>query len=106
MQQDRLYYGGKDFTTFTERLLAANLILVWTISGSESSRALWIVFTQQSVFKTRPSFLFSRADFHGFVFYFLVNLVDVFEGFVSFHARGGAFGAVQLIGGPIDREAF
>ena len=56
-------------------------------------RALWIVFTQQSVFKTRPIVSFLHAlIFYGFVFYFLVNLVDVLEGFLSFDARGGPWG--------------
>ena len=56
-------------------------------------RALWIVFTQQSVFKTRPIVSFLHAlIFYGFVFYFLVNVVDVLEGFVSFDARGGPWG--------------
>jgi Fe-S oxidoreductase len=56
-------------------------------------RALWIVFSQQSVFKTRPIVSFLHAlIFYGFVFYFLVNVVDVLEGFVSFDARGGPWG--------------
>ncbi len=56
-------------------------------------RALWIVFTQQSVFKTRPIVSFLHAlIFYGFVFYFLVNVVDVLEGFASFDARGGPWG--------------
>lgn len=55
--------------------------------------ALWIVFTQQSVLKARPIVSFFHAlIFYGFVFYFLVNLVDVLEGFVPFHARGGLWG--------------
>ena len=55
--------------------------------------ALWIVFTQRTVLKARPVVSFFHAlIFYGFVFYFLVNLVDVLEGFVSFHARGGLWG--------------
>ena len=55
--------------------------------------ALWIVFTQRTVLKARPVVSFFHAlIFYGFVFYFLVNLVDLLEGFVSFHARGGLWG--------------
>jgi Fe-S oxidoreductase len=55
--------------------------------------ALWIVFTQRTVLKARPVVSFFDAlIFYGFLFYFLVNLVDLLEGFVSFHARGGLWG--------------
>jgi Fe-S oxidoreductase len=55
--------------------------------------ALWIVFTQRTVLKARPVVSFFHAlIFYGFVFYFLVNLVDLLEGFVSFHARRGLWG--------------
>ena len=68
-------------------------------------RALWIVFTQQSVFKTRPIVSFLHAlIFYGFVFYFLVNLVDVLEGFVSFDARGGPWGPFNWLADLADRE--
>src|SRR4026208_492975 len=60
-------------------------------------RALWIVLTQQSVFKTRPLISFFHAlIFYGFVFYFLVNLVDLLEGFFGIHARGGAWNLFNL----------
>jgi Fe-S oxidoreductase len=35
--------------------------------------------------------------FYGFVFYFLVNLVDVLEGFFGIHARGGAWNSFNLL---------
>ncbi len=55
-------------------------------------RALWIVLTQQSVFKARPLISFFHAlIFYGFVFYFLVNFVDVLEGFFGLDARGGGW---------------
>ena len=61
------------------------------------SRALWIVLTQQSVFKTRPLISFFHAlIFYGFVFYFLVNLVDLLEGFLGIQARGGAWNLFNL----------
>ena len=59
--------------------------------------ALWIVLTQQSVFKTRPVVsLLHALVFYGFVFYFLVNLVDGFEGFFGIDARGGAWNPFNL----------
>ena len=61
-------------------------------------RALWIVLTQQSVFKTRPLISFFHAlIFYGFVFYFLVNLVDLIEGFLGIHPRGGAWNLFNLV---------
>ena len=66
--------------------------------GQRILHALWIVFTQRSVFKTRPLVSILHAMiFYGFVFYFLVNLVDVIEGFTSFNARGGAWGPFNLL---------
>jgi Fe-S oxidoreductase len=60
-------------------------------------RGLWVVLTQQSVFKKRPIVSFLHAlIFYGFVFYFLVNLVDVLEGFFGVHARGGAWNFFNL----------
>jgi len=55
-------------------------------------RALWILLSQQSVFKARPLISFFHAlIFYGFVFYFLVNFVDVLEGFFGLDARGGGW---------------
>lgn len=62
------------------------------------SRALWIVFSQQSVFKKRPVISVLHAlVFYGFVYYFLVNVVDVLEGFFSFHARAGFWNPFNLL---------
>jgi Fe-S oxidoreductase len=60
-------------------------------------RALWIVLTQRTVFKSRPLVSFFHAlIFYGFVFYFLVNFIDVLEGFFAIHARGGAWNLFNL----------
>ncbi len=60
-------------------------------------RALWSVLTQQSVFKARPLVSFFHAlIFYGFIFYFLVNLVDFLEGFLVMHARGGMWSPFNL----------
>jgi Fe-S oxidoreductase len=61
-------------------------------------RALWLVLTQRTVFKKRPLVsLLHALVFYGFVFYFLVNVVDMFEGFFMFSPRGGAWNAFNLI---------
>jgi Fe-S oxidoreductase len=61
-------------------------------------KAIALVLTQQPVLKARPivSFLHSLI-FYGFVFYFLVNLVDVLEGFFALHARGGGWNIFNLL---------
>ena len=60
-------------------------------------RALWIVATQQSVFKKRPLVSFLHAlVFYGFLFYFLVNAVDAVEGFFPFRARGAGWAPFSL----------
>jgi Fe-S oxidoreductase len=61
-------------------------------------RALWSVFTQRTVFKARPWVSFFHAlIFYGFIFYFLVNLVDVLEGFFGLEARGGPWDFFNLL---------
>ena len=61
-------------------------------------RALWLVLTQRTVFKTRPVIsLLHALVFYGFVYYFLVNVVDVFEGFFALSARGGAWNPFNLV---------
>lgn len=62
------------------------------------SRALWIVLTQQSVFKKRPIIsLLHAMVFYGFVYYGLVNIVDAWEGFSPFRARGGIWHPFNLL---------
>jgi len=61
-------------------------------------RALWLVLTQQTVFKRRPVASFFHAlVFYGFVYYMLVNLVDVLEGFFPLETRGGFWNAHNLL---------
>ncbi|HZD42329.1 MAG TPA: (Fe-S)-binding protein, partial [Terriglobales bacterium] len=93
-----LYYGGKGFYDVYRAIGRGK-----PDSSLDSLRqrvidALWIVFTQQSIFKTRPIIsLFHALIFYGFIFYFLVNLVDLLEGFVGFDARGGLWGPFNLL---------
>ena len=61
-------------------------------------RALWLVLTQQTVFKRRPLVSLLHAFvFYGFVYYLLVNLVDFLEGFFGLHARGGIWNAYNIV---------
>lgn len=61
-------------------------------------RALWLTLTQQTVFKRRPLVSFLHAlVFYGFVYYLLVNLVDLLEGFFPLHARGGIWNLFNLL---------
>ena len=93
-----LYYGGRGFYDVYRAIARGRPDSRWDNLRKRVIDALWIVFTQQSVFKTRPMVSFFHAlIFYGFVFYFLVNLVDVLEGFVGFDARGGLWGPFNLL---------
>jgi len=60
--------------------------------------ALRIVLTQQTVFKKRPLVSFLHAlVVYGFLYYGVVNLVDLLEGFVALRARGGAWNGFNLV---------
>jgi Fe-S oxidoreductase len=93
-----LYYGGKGFYDVYRAIARGKADPRLDNLGERMLRALWIVLTQQSVFKMRPLVSFLHAlVFYGFVFYFLVNVVDVIEGFVPFHARGGLWQPFNLL---------
>ena len=92
------YYGGKGFYDVYRVIGRGKPDSSLDNLRQRVIDALWIVFTQQSVFKTRPMVsLFHALIFYGFIFYFLVNLVDVLEGFVGFDARGGLWGPFNLL---------
>ena len=93
-----LYYGGNRFYDVYRAIARGKPDPRLDNLGGRVLRALWIVFTQQSVFKTRPLVSTLHAMiFYGFVFYFIVNLVDVIEGFTSFEARGGAWAPFNFL---------
>ncbi len=93
-----LYYGGRQFYDVYRAVARGKADARFDRLPERISRALWIVLTQQSVFKARPIVSFLHAlIFYGFVFYFLVNLVDVLEGFFGLHARGGAWNLFNLL---------
>jgi len=91
------YYGGKRFYDVYRTIARGKPDDRFNDLGGRILGALWIVVSQQSVFKTRPLVSFLHAlIFYGFVFYFLVNVVDVFEGFFALHARGGGWAPFNL----------
>ena len=93
-----LYYGGTKFYALYRAIMRGKPDARFDDMAGRIQRAVWIVLTQQSVFKARPIISFLHAlIFYGFVFYFLVNLVDVLEGFFGIHARGGAWNLFNLI---------
>jgi Fe-S oxidoreductase len=93
-----LFYGGKGFYNVYKTIARGKPDPRCDNLPERLLRALWIVLTQKSVFKTRPVVSFLHAlVFYGFVFYFLVNLVDVIEGFFSFQARGGLWGPFNFL---------
>jgi Fe-S oxidoreductase len=92
-----LYYGGRRFYDVYRAIARGKPDDRFDDLPGRIRRALWIVVSQQSVFKTRPLVSFLHAlIFYGFVFYFLVNFVDVLEGFFALHARGGGWNAFNL----------
>ena len=92
-----LYYGATKFHAVYRAILRGKPDARFDHLASRVRRAIWIVLTQQSVFKARPVVSFLHAlIFYGFVFYFLVNLVDVLEGFFGVHARGGAWNLFNI----------
>jgi Fe-S oxidoreductase len=87
-----LSYGGKKLYDVYRAIARGKPDARFDNLAERIWRGLWVVVSQQSVFKKRPIVSFLHAlIFYGFVFYFLVNLVDVLEGFFGIHARGGAW---------------
>ncbi len=93
-----LTYGGKRFYDVYQVIARGKADSRFDGLSGRIQRALWIVLTQQSIFKTRPIVSLLHAFvFYGFVFYVLVNLVDVIEGFTTFHSRGGWWTPFNLL---------
>ena len=93
------YFGGRKFYDVYRAIARGKPDARFDDLPGRIRRALWIVLTQRSVFKTRPLVSFFHAlIFYGFVFYFLVNLVDLLEGFFGIHARGGGWNLFNLDG--------
>lgn len=92
------YYAGTKFYDVYRTIKRGKADPRFGHLGARVWRAIWVVVTQQSVFKARPVVSFLHAlIFYGFVFYFLVNLVDVLEGFFAIHARGGVWNGFNVL---------
>ena len=92
-----LSYGGRSFYAVYRAVARGKPDARFDHLAERIGNALWIVLTLQSVFKRRPVVsLLHALVFYGFVFYFLVNLVDLLEGFFSFEARGGEWNLFNL----------
>src|ERR1044071_9095728 len=84
-----LYYGGLGFYHVYKAILRGRPDDRFDDLGARIFRSIWIVLTQESVFKKRPLISFLHAlIFYGFLFYFLVNLVDIFEGYFPLETSG------------------
>jgi Fe-S oxidoreductase len=87
-----LYYGGKRLYAVYRTIARGKPEARFDHLAERIRRGLWLVLTQQTVFKKRPVVsLLHALIFYGFLFYFLVNLTDVIEGFVGLRARGGGW---------------
>ena len=92
-----LYYGGRRFYDVYRSIARGKPDGRFDQLPRRVIDALVNVVLQRSVFRMRPVVSFFHAlVFYGFVFYFLVNLVDVLEGYFALHARGGLWNAFNL----------
>ena len=92
------YYGGTKFYDVYRAIMRGKPDQRFDHLTERIRQAIWIVLTQKSVFKARPIVSVLHAlIFYGFVFYFLVNLVDVLEGFFGIHARGGVWNGFNFL---------
>ena len=93
-----LYYAGIGFYRVAKTIIRGKPDPRFDRMPQRILYALWIVLTQQTVFNKRPLISILHAMvFYGFVYYFLVNLVDALEGFFPLHARGGAWNLFNLL---------
>jgi hypothetical protein len=91
------YYGGRRFYDVYRSIARGKPDGRFDQLPRRVINAVVNVLLQRSVFRTRPLVSFFHAlVFYGFVFYFLVNLVDVLEGYLALHSRGGLWNAFNL----------
>lgn len=92
------YVGGKRFYDVYRAIARGKPDARFDNLSERIRRTLWLVFTQQTVFKKRPLVSFLHAlIFYGFVGYFAVNLIDFLEGFFGLQARGGLWNLFNLL---------
>jgi Fe-S oxidoreductase len=91
------YYAVAGFRRVYQAILRGTPDARFDNLGQRIVDAIRLVLTQEPVFKKRPIVSFLHAlIFYGFVYYFLVNVVDALEGFFSLHARGGVWNVFNL----------
>lgn len=92
------YYAGRGFYRVYKAIARGKPDPRFDHLPARIASALWKVLSQQTVFKKRPLVSFLHAlVFYGFVYYFLVNLVDFLEGFFPLDARGGLWDPFNLL---------
>jgi Fe-S oxidoreductase len=92
-----LYYGGRKFYDVYRSIARGKPDSRFDQLPKRVIEALLNVLLQRSVFRTRPVVSFFHAlVFYGFIFYFVVNLVDVLEGLLALHGRGSLWNAFNL----------
>jgi Fe-S oxidoreductase len=92
-----LYYGGRKFYDVYRSIARGKPDSRFDQLPKRVIEAVLNVLLQRSVFRTRPVVSFFHAlVFYGFIFYFVVNLVDVLEGLLALHGRGSLWNAFNL----------
>jgi Fe-S oxidoreductase len=92
-----LYYGGRKFYDVYRSIARGKPDSRFDQLPKRVIEASLNVLLQRSVFRTRPVVSFFHAlVFYGFIFYFVVNLVDVLEGLLALHGRGSLWNAFNL----------
>lgn len=93
-----LYYGGIGFYRVYRAISRGKSAPRFDHLLQRLVGALWIVLTQQTIFKKRPVVsLLHALVFYGFVYYFSVNVIDVLEGFFPLKPRGGGWNSFNLM---------
>ncbi|MER3555576.1 MAG: [Fe-S]-binding protein [Meiothermus sp.] len=94
-----LYYGGAAFYRVYQAIRRGKPENRFDNLPARLGRALWQTLTMQTVFKKRPWVSLLHAFvFYGFVYYLLVNLLDVVEGLFPVVLRGGFWNGINLVG--------
>lgn len=91
------YWGGQAFLAIARSILRGRPEHRFDRLPERVGKTLLLVVTQRTVFRSRLLVSLAHAlVFYGFIFYLLVNLVDVAEGMFPFQATGGLWNAFNL----------
>lgn len=92
------YFGGQGFYRVYRAIRRRRPEDRFDRLPERMGRALWLLLTQRTVFKRRPLVsLLHALVFYGFVYYLLVNLVDLLEGFFPLKPKGGVWNPFNFI---------